>query len=277
VSTPPAFFSSKCCYPDCCADLPPGHTGRHLKVLACEVLAREYYYCAARSINTCEVHLFTQGLHDNPEICRAHLQPAIDAARPEQFVAVVLGYGLCNNALVGLAAGRVPLIVPRAHDCITLFLGSRERYARVFEDEPGTYFYTSGWLEYPHRGGERVEHKQQSGLAKRQRYEEIVEKYGEENARFLLEQMSAWEVNYTRGLLIEMPFCAHLPLAERVAETCRRKGWRFERVAGDLSLVQDSLDGKWDERFLTVHPGEEIAADYAAGIIASRPAGRQRE
>jgi hypothetical protein len=241
-------------------------------VLACEVLAREHYFCAAHSVNTCEVLLFSQGLHDNPEICRREIQPAIDSAEPARFAAVCLGYGLCNNAILGLRAGRVPLVVPRAHDCITLFLGSKERYMGLFQEEPGTYFYTSGWLEYPYRGGKRVPHKQQSGLAKRMKYEELVEKYGEENARFLFEQMTAWEVNYRRGMYIEMPFCGTAGYADRVQAVCRKRGWEFVTVPGDLRLLQDLFDGRWDDdRFLTVQPGQEVAADYGRGIIAARP------
>jgi hypothetical protein len=37
-------------------------------------------------------------------------------------------YGLCNLALTSLRARAVPVVVPRAHDCITLYLGSRQRY-----------------------------------------------------------------------------------------------------------------------------------------------------
>jgi len=38
-------------------------------------------------------------------------------------------------------------VVPRAHDCITLLLGSKERYAKLFGERPGTYWYSAGWLE----------------------------------------------------------------------------------------------------------------------------------
>ncbi|HRU05043.1 MAG TPA: DUF1638 domain-containing protein, partial [Candidatus Brocadiia bacterium] len=263
-------MSAPCCHSP--ADLPPGHASQHLKVLVCEVLTREYYHCAARSTNTCEVTLFSQGLHDNPEICRQTLQPAVDAADPKRFAAVVLGYGLCNNALAGLRAGRTPLVVPRAHDCITLFLGCRRRYAQVFAEQPGTYFYTSGWLEYPYRGGERVQYTQSSGLARRRKFDELAAEYGEENAAFLVETMSAWEVNYKRGLYIRMGFCERLGYEERVRSVCREKGWEYAEVEGDLSLVQDSLDGRWDsDRFLVLEPGEEIAADYGEGILRAKP------
>jgi len=60
---------------------------------------------------------------------------------------IILGYALCNNGIVGLTGRRFSLIVPRAHDCITVFMGSRKRYQDYFFANTGTYFHTTGWLE----------------------------------------------------------------------------------------------------------------------------------
>ncbi len=242
----------------------------HFKVIACEVVAREVYHCAARSLHTLDVTLFSQGLHDNSDTCRAELQAQIEAVDPERYTALLLGYGLCNNSIVGLRAGRVPVVIPRAHDCITFFLGSKERYAQLFAERPGTYWYTSGWLEYAGRGGERTEYRPNSGLAKRMKFQELVEKYGEENARYLAESMSQWEVHYTHGCLIEFPFTAHLPLAEKVREICAARRWQYCVVPGDLSLIQDWLDGNWDAaRFLTLQPGQEVKGCYDERVIVA--------
>ena len=40
----------------------------------------------------------------------------------------------------------IPVVLPRAHDCITLFLGARERYAEQMEG-PATYWYVADQLE----------------------------------------------------------------------------------------------------------------------------------
>ena len=228
----------------------------HLKVIACEVAARELFYCAARSVNTMDITLKPQGLHDSSDACRKELQPVIDAVDPKQHAALFLGYGLCNNATVGLRAGRVRLVIPRAHDCITFFLGSKERYARVFMRRPGTYYFTAGWIDVHERGGEHATFDQKSGLSKRLAYQELVEKYGEENAKYLFDSMSSWETHYTHGALIQYPFTRHLGLEEKVRAICAEKKWEFEEIRGSLKLIQDGLDGQWDaERFLIVEPG----------------------
>ena len=249
----------------------------HLKVIACEVAAREIYHCAARAVNSTDIQLFTQGLHDNSDTCRDTLQAQIDAVPPDQFQATLLGYGLCNNAIVGLRAGPTRLVIPRAHDCITFFLGSKERYAKIFTEHPGTYYYSSGWLEHTDRGGERIAYNQKSGLAKRMALQEMVDKYGEENAKFLFESMGQWEVHYTHGCLIQFDFTRHLGLAENVHRICREKKWKYDELPGDLTLLQDWLDGKWDaERFLVLEPGQAVKARYDDTIIEAAESEERR-
>lgn len=245
----------------------------HLKVIACEVAAREIYHCAARAVNTTDVSVYTQGLHNNSSTCRVELQRLIDAVPAEAFQAVLLGYGLCNNSIVGIRARGLPVVIPRAHDCITFFLGSKERYAQLFAERPGTYYYTSGWLEYTQRGGDRPEYNQNSGFKQFLKYQELVEKYGEENAQFLLDSVSHWQEHYSHGALITFPFTAHLGLQARVQAICREKGWDYFEIPGDLTLLQNALDGKWDPaHFLVLQPGQEVKARYDEQIIDGCPA-----
>jgi hypothetical protein len=102
-------------------------------LIACEVLAREAYTCAAKSPHSIDIQLLVKGLHDTPHRLRDRLQATIDAASTSaaegstSYDAVLLGYGLCSNSTVGLMARGVPLVLPRAHDCMTLYLGSRSR------------------------------------------------------------------------------------------------------------------------------------------------------
>lgn len=245
----------------------------HLKVIACEIAAREIYHCAAQSLNTVSIDLFTQGLHDNSDVMRRTLQEHLDALEVSKFDAVLLGYGLCNNGIVGLRApAGIEMIVPRAHDCITFLLGSKERYADQFENRPGTYYFSSGWLEYPDRKGDKPELMQNSGLgqsyARYRDYQKLVEQYGEDNAKYLMEFMSQWQEHYTHGALIDFDFVEHLGLDRKVQEICMEKGWEFLRLQGKLDLIQDWLDGRWDdEQFLRVPPGHVIEADYRGGIV----------
>ena len=118
-----------------------------LKCLSCEALTRLAYLCAAYSPHQVDVELFQIGLHNTPLHLRAILQGQIDTTVGQGYDAIVLAYGLCGQATAGLVARDIPLVIPRAHDCITLFLGSRARYNAQFEDQPGTYWYVQDYIE----------------------------------------------------------------------------------------------------------------------------------
>ena len=97
-----------------------------LKVIACEIAFREISFLAAQSRHAIDVEFVTQGLHDHPNQGREEVQRRIDAVPAGKYNAILLGYGLCGNIIRDLTTPHTPLVIPRAHDCITFFLGSRD-------------------------------------------------------------------------------------------------------------------------------------------------------
>jgi hypothetical protein len=180
------------------------------------------------------------GLHVNPKQLQTALQETIDASAQE-FDTIILGYGLCSQAVVGLRANNCTLIVPKVDDCIAIFLGSDQAYKQQYRSEPGTYYLTKGWIEV--------------GDSPFSEYERTVEKYGEETARHLISRMLN---NYTRLALINT---GQFEL-ERYREYCRdaaeRFGLRFEEIPGSSTLIKKLLNGPWDEEFVIANPGETI-------------------
>jgi len=241
-----------------------------LKIIACEVLFREICLCAAHSGNIISIEFLKRGLHDNPDLLRSDVQKKIDETDESIYEGILLGYGLCSNGTVGIQARGLPLIVPRAHDCVTFFLGSKDKYTRYFNDNPGTYYYTSGWLE---RAGSKVEKKVQDGRGMWNQYEAYVKKYGEDNAKFLMEFENSWVNNYSRAAFIDIDFVRFLNHGEQVKEIAAQRGWKYEELPGDIKLMKKLIDGEWDEdEFLIVQPGEEITASYDKHILGCRAA-----
>ena len=151
-----------------------------LRLISCEIFFREMCHVVAHSPHTIDLEFLPKGLHDvGTAEMHARLQAAIDRIDNTPYDAILLGYGLCNNGIVGLTSRDRRLVVPRAHDCITLFMGSASRYMDYFRNHPGVYFTTTGWIE---RGGAHGE-LSQLALGKQlgflQTYEEMVARYGE--------------------------------------------------------------------------------------------------
>ena len=121
---------------------------KHLyKLIGCEILFREICHCASISENVVDLEFMPKGLHDiGEEKMSARLQERIDAVDTDKYEAILLCYGLCNYGTKGLQSS-LPIVLPRAHDCITLLMGSKERYKDYFFGNPGTLFMSSGWIE----------------------------------------------------------------------------------------------------------------------------------
>jgi hypothetical protein len=245
-----------------------------LLALTCEVLARAVYLGAARSAHVVDVRLNRLALHDNPPNLRSILQAEIeDAGAP--YDAVVLAYGLCGGATAGLRAGAIPLVVPRAHDCITLFLGSRTRYTAEFTSHPGTYWYVRDYLERSDDTSAFGGVGAVSDAAARATHLEYVAKYGEDNAAYLMEVLGAWRSHYDRAAFValEATDSQGEAAAEAMArQDAERRGWAFEKLAGELILVRRLIDGDWDgEDFLVLRPGECLAISYDESVVRAAP------
>ncbi len=246
-----------------------------LYAIACDVVARPVYLCAARSPHVVDVRLFERGLHNEPKDLRTRLQEAIDEA-PATADAVVLGYGLCGGATAGIVARDRPIVLPRAHDCITLFLGARERYAQETTDRPATYWYVADQLErndgYRTSVGGLAIGSDTDAQVEATRAE-YVSKYGADNADYLMEVLGGWQVHYGRAAFVSMGVADEAASEAAARDEAERRGWAFERIEGSLVLLRRLIDGDWDGDMLILQPGERLAMSYDDGVVKAVAAG----
>jgi hypothetical protein len=206
-------------------------------VVACATVAEEMRpYLPPGTI--CQVLDF--GRHIHPQKLKLALQDTIETLA-RRVDTLLLGYGLCSMAVVGLVARDCTLVVPKVDDCIALFLGSDAAYREQARREPGTYYLTKGWIE--------------AGDDPFAEYDRLVERYGEQKARWLMGKLLH---NYTRLALINTgPY-----EIERYRAYSRRMAARFglrhQELPGSNALLLKLLNGPWDEQFVVVAPGERI-------------------
>lgn len=240
-----------------------------LKLIACEVLARQVYYCAALSPHVVDIELADKGLHTEPDRLRASLRDRLEAVPEGRYDAILLGYGLCSNSIVGLRSAHTPLVAPRAHDCITLYLGSAGRYGAEFRANPGTYWYTPDYMERGGSASDTVALGVSADDADMARvYEHYVAKYGRDNADYLMEVMGAWKAHYNRAAYITTAEMRLPDYRGQVRQVAERRGWNFQELAGSLIILRDLLEGRWDEAtFLVLPPGCAIEPSHDAQVI----------
>ncbi len=243
-------------------------SSKMLKVICCGIAVREVCHVVAKSKNFVDLEFLEQGYHDTPAKGRDVIQERVNAIPVGRYDAILLGYGLCSNMIVGLTTPHTPVVVPRAHDCITFFLGSKERYQQTFVSHPGTYYYTAGWLECWKRSGLNTPSQGAAEMGPRCEASQWEQKYGEDEARYLREVMREWSQSYTRGALIDFDFSKHLNLAADVRHICADRGWKFEEITGDISLLQRWVDGDWESvDFVIVHPNEKVVATCDERVV----------
>ncbi len=243
--------------------------------IGCEVLFREFCLAAARSTAIVDPVMLPQGLHCVPADLRTRVQREIDRLEnggpeyvpyaeidtlpPPRYDAILLGYALCSNGVVGLTSRRIPLVIPRGHDCITLLLGSKEAYREYFDTHRGIYWYSSGWIE------RTLQPSRQRWELTRQHY---LDQYGEDNADYLMEMEQHWFKEYNWATYIDWK----LPTAEHDRQFTRDCAeflqWNYDEIPGDPQLMYNFLDGVWDdERFQVVQPGECIEPSHDPRIL----------
>lgn len=242
----------------------------HYTALTCEALARSVYAAAATSPHVITVRLFRQGLHNHPRNLRVVLQEQIDALSADEgeaHGAILLAYGMCGLATVGLTARRVPLVMPRAHDCITLYLGSHERYQAEFARHPGTYWYSVDYLERQTDGND-VALGAATIATDEAQYQKYVEKYGQETADELMEEMRKWAQHYTRAAFIDLGLGDQERYAHIAQAKAQKEGWIYERLQGNRRLLEMLVGGDWNpDLFLVVPPGHTIRQSYTDGVV----------
>jgi len=239
-----------------------------LKVISCDVLNREISYLASKSQCFVDVTFLRQGLHLTPKSLGTALQQEIDrtsegykySTQAVDFDYIIIGYGLCSNGIIGISSKKVPLVIPRAHDCITLLLGSKERYREYFDKNPGTYWFSPGWIE---RGAPPSKEKHQAV------YLEYVKKYGEENAQYLVDMEQSWLKDYKDAALINWGLVGRPECYREITrEIAGQLDWNYVELDGESALLNRILNGIFNENeVLLVPPGDKVVQSFDENII----------
>lgn len=253
----------------------------HLKFICCDVFLRIACGIVAESPHIVDVEFMPMLAHNNPDKLNKELQERIDkSSKVKRYDKIILGYGLCGNSTVGLHSS-VPLILPRAHDCCMLFMGSKERYLEGFGDALSMRWRTCGYHERcdvsaaenlnqngyynDHSGSDGV--KQHAAYMTSTEYMDLVDKYGEENADYVWETLHP-DIETDEAAYIEVDGYEYSGSYEWFKTDVESQGKTVRHLKGDISFLKQLINGPWDEKhFLEIMPGQKVAGVYDMDIV----------
>jgi hypothetical protein len=205
-------------------------------LIACGTLKQELNLIMEKRNRKYPVVWIDSGKHASPDKLRTSVQNAIDGI-PRSCKTILLLFGFCGNAMVGIESGDHTLVLPRAADCIPLFTGS------LTQREKSSYFFTEGYIN--------------SGGSVATDTSKVFERYGEKRGLFILKKMlghyknfsiidtGAYNVEEARGTVDAFAKLVEIPVSV---------------IPGSLGYIDALLAGGWQEdSFLLVPPGKSIS------------------
>lgn len=241
------------------------------KLFACEIMQNEMKQSLLETPHEVDVTYVSTELHRlGGEKMRWRLQNMIDEVDTANYDALLMGYGLCNNGISGLKC-QIPMVIPRAHDCITLFMGSMDRYKSYHNEFSGSYYMSPGWVDHS-EGGELTDQHAMAmdELGMQKNYEEYINLYGEENGKYLWEMLGDGTVHYDNFTYVDTDIPNQKDYVTYVKEEAKKKGWAYRKYKGNRNLLTRLVCGQWSSNeFLVVLPGESIKPSYDDSVIRS--------
>lgn len=241
-------------------------------VIGCAVLGVDMKHAARQLGLTVDFKFLEAGLHERPELLKQKLQEVIDAVSAAgEAGRIVIGYGICGRGTIGIQSRNIPLVIPKVHDCIAMFLGGSEAYRREFKKFPGSYYITAGW--YEEKAVPISQRKLQAWYGDRLvHYEEIAARYGHGAAEQTIAFLSSWQKNYQRAAYIDTGVRNGSKYEDHAREMADAYGWTYEKIPGSMDLFEKMLVGTASTAdVLFVEPRHVIEFDAITGTLSSHP------
>lgn len=209
-------------------------------IIACEVVLKELLPFLPPHV---KYETLDAGLHVNTKKLHGALQDLIDKhTGANDFL--VLGYGLCSRAVIGLKAKSSMLAIPRVDDCLGLFLGSMERYRRQIQQVPGTYFLSKGWID--------------AGITLVDEFRRLEERYDGRRVDFVKNQMLK---HYTRLAFIDLGHPDSAKYRRIARDAADHLQLDYEVLKGTSKPAKKLIAGPLDEGLILVPAGKAVTLE----------------
>ncbi len=237
---------------------------KRYKLISCSIFIREISSILYNNSNSIFPVYLNLGAHNEPAKLKILIQEEIDKTNKDDFDAIILAYGLCGNSLVGIRSDNLPLVLPKAHDCCTILLGSRNTFKSHFSDNLSASWSCNGYMESNESHFHASEEGKIFGLDKT--YEELIEQYGKENADYLIKEV-AGKTNDEPLFYIDLQETSVEENISNFLLAAEKRKQEYIMLKGNISLLKGLLRGDWNEDFLIIPPGSHIEPSYDEEVL----------
>ena len=102
------------------------------KVIACGIF-KPYIEHLTIDLSHFDIVYLEIQQHDHPQRLAKNIQKEINQT-DKHYKKIIILYGLCGGALLKLYTLHIPLILVKVHDCMSILLGSKEKYNMLTKD-----------------------------------------------------------------------------------------------------------------------------------------------
>ncbi len=205
------------------------------RLLACEVVKKELEEALKSTDKVYDIVWLGEALHDKPEVLHDELIRNIDESA--DFDELVISYGLCGNALIGIKAEHCDIIYPKVDDCISALMCSNSELANM---RKCSIFTSRGWLSASHGVKE---------------YELTLEKYGKKRTDMIYDMMYK---NYTKLIYMQTEQDIEPTNLEKAQKEAEIKNLKVEIQKASIDIYIQLLNICEGEHVKRLKKGETI-------------------
>jgi hypothetical protein len=218
-------------------------------ILACETLKPELKLVMKNRSCNYPIAWIPSGRHLWPNKLHASIEEELDKI-PASYNTILLAFGFCGNAMVGIKAGSRRLVLPRVADCIPLFLGS---WAKQKEYGTDTYFFTEGYLQ--------SETSFASDILK------YTKKFGKERTARIMKVMMQ---HYKNLAIVDTGAFDIINATKSIAEFAQLVDIPVSVIPGNLRIFDALLAGNWHNKdFIVIEPNQTFTLEDSLSVNQS--------
>lgn len=209
-------------------------------VIACSMIKNEIDRVMAEHQLDYPVVWIEKGLHEYPEKLKKELSKQI----PENdgYTYMLLLYGMCGNAVIGLSAQNSVLVIPNFDDCVRMLMCHEK--GQLIPTRADRLYLTDEWTT------------SEKFLLKE--FDSYIERYGEKKGRMIAEMM----IGHYSGIDFIDDGTYDAPAsAESISHQAAAYGLQCGCVQGTLRVLEKILLGQWDEEVVVKQPGEIVCME----------------